>query len=492
MGQRRIIIDGIDTKTIGISNGVKTTFLLLCFVLVANIYSQDILWMKRFDLSQNEYGRGITSDLSENIIIAGSYENVQGTSSEILVVKYNEFGDTLWYRRYNPSQFNIALDLTTDHMSNIIVMCYHEGISIGNPGIIKFSPNGETIWTRIYPALQNIWLCGIALDSFNNIFTCGIGNEADSEFSVISKFDSSGNLAWTRRFYNWSNGVPRFSNIIVDISQNIFITGELSYWPDTSYLLVAKFNNNGDSIWTRCFATNLPFTYGVDITQDNSRNIIVTGSNVNWQNSGDGLVIKYSVTGNILWYRVFDFRARDFATSTIADAQNYIFVCGGCENQTWNSDYFLVKYSPTGDTLWTRFYNGLYDEYAVGVVTDNQNNPIITGYSSNGSNYDVLTIKYRGSSGIEMPQNYIIQKEDIVRQFSSIIRNHELRFSIIKACNYTITLYDKQGRKVKAISNRFLKEGNHTFNIGALSSGIYFLDIKSNKYRQTQKIIISK
>ncbi|MCX8014928.1 MAG: hypothetical protein N2748_02810, partial [candidate division WOR-3 bacterium] len=358
------------------------------------------MWIKRFDLSQNEYGYSITSDLSGNIVIAGSYENLAGTSSQILVVKYNQFGDSIWSRRHNPVQYATALDITTDRMNNIIVLCYYENISGGVPSILKFSSNGETIWTRVYPMLQNVILRSVAVDSFNNIFGCGIGNEGNNEFAIISKFNNNGNLIWSRRFYNWNNGLPRFSKIFIDNFQDIFITGEMSFWPDTSYLLLVKFNSNGDSIWTRSFATNFPFTYGTNITQDNNQNIIVAGSNVNWQNYGDGIVIRYTSTGNLLWYRIFNFRRRDFATGIMTDVQNNIFVCGGGEDQTWNSDYFLLKYSPSGDTLWTRFYNGLYDDYAVGIVIDNQSNPIISGYSSNGSNYDILTIKYQGTTGL--------------------------------------------------------------------------------------------
>ncbi len=85
----------------------------------------------------------------------------------------------------------------------------------------------------------------------------------------------------------------------------------------------------------------------------------------------------------------------DIAYAVAVDGSNNVIVTGySCLNST-NSDYLTLKYSSTGVPLWTNLYNGPggYDE-AWALAVDHSGNVIVTGISSNGTNYDFATIKY--------------------------------------------------------------------------------------------------
>ncbi|MCX8056925.1 MAG: alpha-amylase family glycosyl hydrolase [Ignavibacteria bacterium] len=60
--------------------------------------------------------------------------------------------------------------------------------------------------------------------------------------------------------------------------------------------------------------------------------------------------------------------------------------------------------------------------------------------------------------------------------------------------NLEIKLFDLLGREIKSIVNQSLRRGNHSFTIDAsnLSSGIYFIQIKTNKTIELKKLILIK
>jgi hypothetical protein len=69
-------------------------------------------------------------------------------------------------------------------------------------------------------------------------------------------------------------------------------------------------------------------------------------------------------------------------------------------------DYATIKYSSAGVPLWTNRYHepGNYLNCASAVAVDGGNNVIVTGYSSNGTNYNYATIKY-SSAGVPLWTN---------------------------------------------------------------------------------------
>jgi hypothetical protein len=454
-------------------------FLLVVIILISN--AQDTIWTRRFNIDLDEEAWNVTKDIYDNVIVVGPLQD--SVTSDILLLKYNQNGDLLWSRIFDTGQIDWGFCVATDLVGNIIVGSYHDDLIIEKPGLSKFSPAGDTIWSRMYPQLTNYWITGVCIDGQNNIYACGMSTVNSS--ALIAKFDTIGNILWYR-FYCWGN-TQTFSDIILDRNSNIFIVGDLDYGPWV--LLLAKFNNNGDSIWTRCYSDNNLMCDGLQLLVDTSGNIVIAGY-IGIADS-DVLILKYSSSGNLIWNRRINYRTIDRLNRIGIDNFDNIFVSGF--SGTWNNfDYLLIKLTPSGETLWTRFYNAGYDDASAGVVIDGQNNPIITGKSSNGVNYDILTIKYSGSSGIEESNNKIILKDIFIRLYTNIITNWQICLSVLKPTNYMITLYDIQGRRIKTIQDGFLKGDEYSFNLGFISNGIYFLEIKAKNYKHTQKIIITK
>ena len=87
------------------------------------------------------------------------------------------------------------------------------------------------------------------------------------------------------------------------------------------------------------------------------------------------------------------------------DALGNIYVAGESRNgasTTDSIDYAVVKYNPSGDTIWVRFYNGIGNRRDVvrAIAVDDSGNVYVTGDSYGTTDFDMATVKY-SSSGVQ-------------------------------------------------------------------------------------------
>lgn len=80
-----------------------------------------------------------------------------------------------------------------------------------------------------------------------------------------------------------------------------------------------------------------------------------------------------------------------------------IYVCGTTWTDTSGNDFLVIKYSPSGDVMWSQTYNGTYNgsDEASAIAVDTNGNVYVTGSSegkipgtSSPSGKDYVTIKY--------------------------------------------------------------------------------------------------
>ena len=112
----------------------------------------------------------------------------------------------------------------------------------------------------------------------------------------------------------------------------------------------------------------------------------------------DYATVKLTQQGDTVWTRRYNGSANgvDYATDVSVDKNGYVYVTGFSKSVETGHDYFTIKYSSTGDTLWTRRYDGFgSDDEAYALAVDDSGNIYITGFSfGQGTGADFLTLKY--------------------------------------------------------------------------------------------------
>jgi len=134
---------------------------------------------------------------------------------------------------------------------------------------------------------------------------------------------------------------------------------------------------------------------------DGKGDIYVTGKSVGTSSSGaDYGTVKYGPDGTVWWVRQYDGPGHgwDAAYGLGLDDSGYVYV-GGESTPAGGIfyDFALIKYSPGGETVWVRRYNGPGDSYDEinALAVDDSGNILVTGNSYGlGTANDYATIKY--------------------------------------------------------------------------------------------------
>ena len=393
----------------------------------------DTAWARSYEAGAWDESMAIATDLEGNIYVTGS-SYVWNTSCDILTMKYNANGEIQWSKIFsNSSNGWEEGQFINYHKGFIYVAGYtSQGIStsLGSFIVIKYSLQGDTIWTYIENEVQEGAPTAIHFDSDDNIILAGYdGSSAPSAFITL-KLDSLGDLLWLKKYSNGGfSDVNKIWDMCLDDSNNIYVTGISDDSLQTYFDIVTiKYAANGDSLWLKRF--NGPSNYfdsGRSIRYHADGFIYVGGSTSTdgaapWD---DFVLLKYDTSGNLIWNKFYNsmYNSYDDFRSLEIDHSGNVYAMGvvSKSNNTETNLIQLVKYNSNGDTIWTSHLDLPRTDHGNAMLIDSSSNIYITGFTYNnfGQGYNGLTLKIDSSGVLKWFAEYngIINNED---QFYSL------------------------------------------------------------------------
>jgi uncharacterized delta-60 repeat protein len=401
-------------------NPMKTTFreltvpwpLVIFLLLPALTHAETPVqaWVQRYNGPGNglDEAKAVAADGSNNVIVTG-YSLGNGSGNDYATLKYSSAGVPLWTNRYNGpgNSDDYAWAMAVDGSNNVIVTGYSTGTATNyDYATIKYSSAGVPLWTNRYngPGNGDDYAFAVAVDGSNNVIVTGYSDSGEYNYDYATiKYSSAGVPLWTDRYNGPGNDTDYATAVAVDGSNNVIVTGYSIGSGTAGDYATLKYSSAGVPLWTNRY--NGPGNGDDGATAmavDGNNNVIVTGySDVNGYGTNyDYATLKYSSAGVPLWTNRYNGpgNSDDGATAVAVDGSNNVIVTGYSYNGT-DYDYATIKYSSAGVPLWTNRYNGpgTSNDRATAVAMDSSNNVIVTGYSSNGTNYDYATIKYSGA-----------------------------------------------------------------------------------------------
>jgi uncharacterized delta-60 repeat protein len=364
-------------------------------------------WNATWGGSNDDRGEGITLDSSENIYISGRTESFGPGMTNIALVKYNNLGEKQWNTTWGGSGFSFqetGMGIVLDSLDNIYVCGFTATFGAGSIDIvlIKYNSFGEQQWNTTWGGGGSESGWGIALGSLDNIYICGFTTSFGKVFGdmVLVKFNSSGDLQWNT---TWGGTDYEFGReITLDSSENIYISGSTeSFGSGEADIALVKFNSSGDLQWNTTWGGS-DYESGTDIALDSSENIYLSGYTKSFGAGGKDIVLlKFNSSGDLQWNTTWGGSGDDSGDSIVIDPINDIYLGGNTESfGAGGFDVVLVKFNSSGDLQWNSTWGGSGNEYAIEIEISLSNNIYITGktnsYGVGGE--DLVLIKYTGIS----------------------------------------------------------------------------------------------
>lgn len=225
-----------------------------------------IQWQKSLTGSSPELGEAIVVDSSDNIYVAGSTKTSGQGGRDVLVARFDSFGNVIWQRALGDAGQDQATGIAVDSNNNVYVaaMNRNQSTNVDDLLLLKYNSAGSLQWQRLLGDSNFKVSTGIAVDSQNNVYIIGFVDDVN-DFIVVAKYDESGNLQFQRKFSH-PNGFDRsFShNLTVDSGDNIIVSSTSNNFFGTGDdIFIAKIPSDGSLTGT--YSLN-----GIDVTYEAS------------------------------------------------------------------------------------------------------------------------------------------------------------------------------------------------------------------------------
>jgi len=515
--------------------------------MCASHSSAQITFQKTYSGSSSYSANSVEQTIDGGYIIAGSTQS-SGAPDDVLLIKTNESGDTLWTKILGGvnSDAGNSVKQTSDSGYIVAGSTYHSGVGYEDVYLIKTNGSGGILWTKTFGEIYS-YAAGYSVEQTSDNGYIITGSIGFSDVYLV-KTDSIGNLLWTRIFGGAND----------DIGYSVHQTNDGGYiiggttWsfgagsPDV-YLI--RTDANGDTLWTKAYGgISAENCYSVQQTDDGG--YIMAGSSGSF-GSGfyDIYLIKTDANGDTLWTNIYATAGIDEGYSVQqTDDKGYIiagYIYFGCPDGV-----SLIKTDSSGNALWTKHFsptpNGYSDNnigrsvrqtidggyiiagqtYNYGtyrlevylIKTDSNGssgcNEIIlattvtatativsntaTIVSSGGTESTPVTIISSGGTGTTICISTGEDEANVQENFISVSPNPfssstTISFSLQKNSTVSLEVFNLLGQKVKTmVQNEKQAAGKHQYHFIGTGEGIYFVTMKVDGISTSQKIICQK
>jgi uncharacterized delta-60 repeat protein len=229
------------------------------------------------------------------------------------------------------------------------------------------------------------------------------------------KMDANGDTLWKRTYNGFASLDDEAVAVAVDVLGNVFVTGYADWDHQQDNILLLKYDSAGNLLWASnwngsSFLDDMPTA----IVTDPSGDVIITGYTEpdTVTGSQDYITLKFaSSNGALQWQAQYSrpgvTSGKDEAFGLAVDTSGDVYITGRSSNGT-DDDIVTIKYNGlTGIPAWTVIYNsGNGDDRGTALVLDNAGNVLVTGRNDNGNNDDIRTIKYNASGVLQWSKFY--------------------------------------------------------------------------------------
>ena len=311
--------------------------------------------------------------------------------------------DALWSTTFGGSNNESGRDVQQTSDGGFIITGQYGfagQLTSGDLWLIRTNGAGDALWTKVYGgdgidqgnAVQQISDGGYIVAGYT---TSADGRNRDL---WLLRTDADGDTVWTRTLggpaTDQANGVqqtPDGGFIIAGTTQS-FGVGGTDVW-------LVRTDAEGDTLWTKTYG-GPGGDGGNSIQQTSDGGFIVVGNFFSLATGApDVWQLRTDASGDTLWTKIYNGPYYPYSFDTGNSVQQIPdggFIIAGETNglpDTRNTEMWLIRTDANGDTLWTKTYGGASTDRGYSVQQTSEGGFLLAGFSYDGtSNIDARLI----------------------------------------------------------------------------------------------------
>ena len=402
---------------------IKNTkaWLLLCGLFtttmgLAQMNYTNLEWTDRTPVVGNTINHSASIVVSGYLYVTSNVINLSG-NTDILTIKYDTDGDTLWMSTYAGSaggdDYGVELKASSD--GYIYVVGAAKNTSTGyDYCLLKYdSSTGSQSWVRNWNGAGNgdDIPSNLLIESTTRIYVCG-GSEATNGLSDFGVFrvSNSNSVTWSG-YYDYNSLHDAATSIAISGS-NIVVSGGSAAAVNDWDIAAVTFNKTTGvvSASTRTNITGATMVEANAMTTDALNNIYITGYAVV---SGEKNIQTVKLDSNLALTWIQEYTAgtySDEGNDIGVDGSGNVYVTGYNEvSAGGNSNFITIKYNSGGTQQWIKQIGNAGDNEiaeAQRMVVENDGDFYLTGTSTINSQSKMLFVKYNDDGDIKLVREY--------------------------------------------------------------------------------------
>ncbi len=239
----------------------------------------DTIWTRTFGGNLEDIGYSVEQTSDGGYIIAGPTQSYGGPPEDFYLIKTDSLGDTLWIRNYGGTEQQRAYSIqqTTDNGYIVAGLEYDMTYDSYNILLIKINYLGDSIWSKVYGGEPDYVGKSICQTFDGGYIIVGYTRSAIKSSDIyLIKTNSLGDTLWTRAYGGNSRDVGQSVQQTAD--GGYIIAGyTCSFGVDSSDVYLIKTDSLGDTLWTKTYG-GITWDIGNQVQQTADSGYVVVGN----------------------------------------------------------------------------------------------------------------------------------------------------------------------------------------------------------------------
>lgn len=368
---------------------------ILFLILPTLLFSQS--WEKTFGKG---YGFSAQQTMDGGYIITGSQQTETNIYNAVLI-KTDELGDTLWTKTFDKTSNSCGYSVqqTTDLGYILTGKTDKDTKSLDDLLLIKTDEFGDTLWRKTYGTTGQEYGHSVKQTSDGGYIVCGFSNFNYHLYLYLLKTDTYGDTLWTKTYGGNCSGrsVKQTEDggyIVVGSIRSTSSRGQDVY--------LVKTDSYGDTLWTRTYDEQYT-DKGYSVQQTIDGGYIISGS-TNEVGNRDVYLCKTNIDGEVLWSKTYGGDRHDEGLSVQQTLNGGYIINGYTQKSQEDFDMYMIRTDEIGDTVWTKTFGGEYEDSGHSVQQTTDGGFILSGFYESNSGNNVYVIKTDGDGIVSTPE----------------------------------------------------------------------------------------